>query len=1733
LPVAFEKNAGQIDQQVKFFSQSGGQAFYLTTNEAVLVLSNRLESKRSANEVLRMKLQGANPHPRVTGIDELPGRSNYFIGDDPAKWRTDIPSYARVKYESVYPGVDVVYYSKEQAIEYDFVVAPGAGHQQIRLNFNGARALRIDRNDDLIVAMKHGEVRHLKPFIYQEIDGQKIEVAGRYLLLGKRQIGFEIGAYDKSRTLVIDPVISFSTFLGGNHEDWGRGIAVDASGNSYVTGYTLSGDFPVTHNNAATQQNAFVVKLNPSGSAYVYKTHFGGSNTDKAYDIAVDSTGSAYVVGETPSTDFPRVNALQNSLQGLGDGFITKLNAAGNGMVFSTYFGGNSAELISGVTVDSAGSAYFVGSGSSTNLPVLNAFQSANGGSQDTFIGKLTAAGNALVYLSYIGGSAGEFWPHVAVDTSGNAYIAGQTSSTNFPTVNPLQPSNAGGSDAFVAKVNSSGNALIYSTYLGGSSNETSGGVAIDDSGNVYVAGGTRSTNFPLRNPAQATLGGNIDAFVTKLNTDASDFVYSTYLGGATTIHTSCGCESEHANDIAVHNGAAYIIGTTDTTDFPQVNPLQPGFGAGGWDAFTAKYDVNGNVVYASYIGGSGPASFGIGDDQGFGIAVDTNGDSYLAGATGALDFPIINAVQPSHGSQTADAYDAFAMKILDIPGLTITGQILDAGSNPIAGVTVSLSGTRTMTATTNALGSYSFSGLGSGYNCTVTPTKNLYTFDPTSQTFNNLSANQTANFIGTGSNTYTISGRVSKSDGTGVSGVTISLSGSQSRTALTDNAGDYAFSLLVQGDSFTVTPSLPPTYTITNTFTPGFYTFNSIAGNQTANFNLTVTTNVAMHPIADAYVEDGTNAASNFGSVTPLLLKTANQTGQRRDVYFKYDLSTVSRQITNAKLRIWAALSAAGSVNTSAYGVTETEWGESTINWNNKPVRNGTAISGATVAVTSTSFTSYELDLTSYILAEQSAGRKVISLALHNPSNSTPHILLNAREAATNKPQLLLTTVDNNNTAPAVSLLTPANGASYTGPASVALSASASDSDGSISKVDYYAGTNLIGTATTTPYNVTWSSVGVGSYTLTVVATDNQGLTNVSSAVQITVNNGNVPPVVELTAPLSNATFAAGSNLTVSATASDVDGSVTQVEFFNGATLLGIDTTVPYSVSWNNVPAGVHSLTARATDSSGGITTSAAVNIAVVWQTGFSALADAYVKDGTTASTNFGTVADLQVQQGASGANRESYLKFDLASLTGTNTIAQARLQVFGRLNDTSGADVGVGAYSVADTTWVESGSGAITWNTKKPTSSAALATTTVTDNVGRWYEFDVSSYVQGERNAGRSVVSLALKSQAASSPFIIFNSREASGNRPQLMVWTTQTRNALFAVGSANLNAGDADVKTQLEGLGFTVTVKVANNQMTAADASGKALVVVSSTCNANSVTSKFRHVVVPVVNWEFDVLDDFGMTGTTAGTDFGTSTSGQTEVSITSAGHALAAGLSGTVPVVTSGSTFTWGGPNANAAKIATLTSDANKAVIFVYESGATMPGLDAPARRVALFMTDLTADVFNANGNALFNAAIRWATEVNTAPTITLLTPAAGPVGTVVTVSGLNFGLTQGTSTVSFNSVAASVTNWSQKTIVVAVPLYATTGLVVVKVNGVSSNGVTFTVAEVDSDADGLPDWWELQHFGNLMQTASGDPDSDGLSNLQEYQQGRNPTVHALVDDAAINLKLFRPLASPIP
>jgi len=484
LPLSFEANRGQTDSRVKFLSRGHGYSLFLTRNQAVIALKNaappemkgstgrelvdKQKSGAAQETVLRMELAGANPAPRVLGAEELPGKTNYFLGNDPAKWRTNVPTYAKVKYAGVYPGVDLVYYGNQGQLEYDFVVAPGANAKQILLKFCGVGKLRVDEKGDLLIGSRGEEVRFEKPVVYQEVAGKKTPVEGGYILASTNQIGFRLGEYDHGKPVVIDPLLIYSTYLGGSGGDQGNSIAVDASGNAYVTGLTDSTNFPTVNalqsTNSSGTYDAFVTKLNPAGSALIYSTYLGGNGLDDGTGIAVDASGNAYVTGRTSSTNFPTANALQSTLAGEGNAFVAKINATGSALVYSTYLGGTDYDSGNGIALDASGNAYVTGAASSTNFPTTaDAFQTAIAGSENAFISKINATGSALVYSTYLGGNEDDSGNAIAVDASGNAYVTGATDSANFPTTADAFQKAIGGlyDNAFVTKINPSGSALV------------------------------------------------------------------------------------------------------------------------------------------------------------------------------------------------------------------------------------------------------------------------------------------------------------------------------------------------------------------------------------------------------------------------------------------------------------------------------------------------------------------------------------------------------------------------------------------------------------------------------------------------------------------------------------------------------------------------------------------------------------------------------------------------------------------------------------------------------------------------------------------------------------------------------------------------------------------------------------------------------------------------------------------------------------------------------------------------------------------------------------------------------------------------------------------------------------------------------------------------------------------------------------------------------------------------
>ncbi len=694
LPLRFEANAGQTDAQVKFLSRGSGYNLYLTQAEAVLTLSNR-SSKADAGRqsVVRMKFAGANPEPQLEGADALPGKSNYLIGNDPSKWRQNVSNYEKVRYRSVYPGIDLVYYGNQRQLEYDFVIAPGADPNAIKLDFDGVEQIRVDDQGDLVLNTGGAEMRQTKPVTYQEVNGRRQEIASQYLLAQNGEVSFTIGQFDRSLPLVIDPVLVYSTFLGGNDDDNPEGIAVDAAGNAYVSGYTYSVDFPTKNPMQAERagsQDAFVVKLNSNGSDLVFSTYLGGNSIESDTDIALDEGGNIYVAGLTVSDNFPTVNPLQPARAGTGDVFVAKLNGNGSALIFSTYLGGGGFDRNASLKLASEGDILITGITDSTNFPVVNAFQPAHAptilspclplipgcvrlpydGDEDAFVAKLNGDGSALVFSTYLGGSRGDDAHDLAIDGNGDIYVVGVTGSTDFPTANPLQAAKAGPEtfanntayDAFVTKFNANG-ALVYSTYLGGNSNDFGNAISLDQAGNVYLLGRAHSPDFPTVAPLKSTLSGSSDLFVAKLNRTGSAILYSTYLGGSSV---------EEAEDLKVDaQGNAYIIGYTESTDFPTVNAIQSVLNPGGpcktfssssplADVIVAKLNASGSsLVYSTFIGGNCI-------DRGTAIDIDSSGNAYVAGSTISDNFPVTPGAFQTDNKHPAfsSALDAFILKI-------------------------------------------------------------------------------------------------------------------------------------------------------------------------------------------------------------------------------------------------------------------------------------------------------------------------------------------------------------------------------------------------------------------------------------------------------------------------------------------------------------------------------------------------------------------------------------------------------------------------------------------------------------------------------------------------------------------------------------------------------------------------------------------------------------------------------------------------------------------------------------------------------------------------------------------------------------------------------------------------------------------------------------------------------------------------------------------------------------
>ncbi len=671
LPLSFEVNEGQFEPSVQFVARGRGYTLALSPREAVVSLRRPTPATGSGTDrkgdryrrragstgppasresvSLRMKLLAANPKPEARAEALLPGKVNYLLGNDPSKWRSGVSTYGRVRYREVYPGIDLTYYGSQGELEYDFILAPGADPDRIRFGIDGARKVEINRGGDLVMHTEGGEVIQKAPVIYQEVDGARKRVAGKYELTSTTEVGFHVPIYDATRPLVIDPVLSYSTYLGGGAFDSAGGVAVDGAGNAYVAGATYSANYP-TRNPLqpviGESGDAFITKLNPAGTSMVYSTYLGGSGRDFGVGVAVDGTGAAYVVGLTDSIDFPTRNPIQAANGGGFDAFVAKLNPSGSALAYSTYIGGTYIDdHPGGIAVTGAGEACITGWTTGVGFPTRNAIQGP-AGQNDVFVTKLDAAGSGYLFSTYFGGARTDLGRAIALDPAGNIYVTGKTESSDLPTPNGFQRTiGADLRDAFVAKLTPTGSALVYGTYLGGSRNEDGTGIAVDAGGNAYAVGVTNSLDFPTQNPLQATPSDSGEIYITKLDPGGSTLLYSTYLGGS---------EFDECYGVAVDTaGNLYVSGDTASPDFPVVASLQAFKGIG--DAFVAQVNPSGSaLVYNTLLGGAGY-------DYAIGVAVDPLGNVYAVGTTSSADFPTLNALQPASGGGTSEV---FAVKL-------------------------------------------------------------------------------------------------------------------------------------------------------------------------------------------------------------------------------------------------------------------------------------------------------------------------------------------------------------------------------------------------------------------------------------------------------------------------------------------------------------------------------------------------------------------------------------------------------------------------------------------------------------------------------------------------------------------------------------------------------------------------------------------------------------------------------------------------------------------------------------------------------------------------------------------------------------------------------------------------------------------------------------------------------------------------------------------------------------
>jgi hypothetical protein len=685
LPLSFEPNQGQTDPKVKFLSRAGRRTLWLTNDEAVLALTRKLPQKSNRvngtkpaqfqSAVLRMKFMGANGAPKITAEDRQQGVVNYLSGTRDQS-RTGIPTYARVRYSALYPGIDLVFYGNNRQLEYDMVVSPGADPSRIKFGISGADKMSIDSKGNLVLKTINGNLIQQKPRIYQRKGAKLVEVAGNYVISGKDEVGFQLAGYDRSAPVVIDPVLRFSSYItgSGDESEQGTGIAVDSSNRVVVSGWTCSVVFPGDNGKEnGNCPSAFVLKLDSTGSKMVFAAFVPGVQFNDNIPLALDASNNIFIAGSTFGNTFgsdtfkPTPGAFQTTFGGNSDAWAAKLNSTGTSLIYATFIGGSGDEFSGGIDVDSSGNAYITGRTTSTNFPVTpGVFQSqcklqGDGTCLSAFVIKLNSLGTQALYSTYLGGRGRQEGMDIAVNSSGNAVVVGRTEAHDFPTTaGTAQPVFAGVADAFVTQISSSGSHLNFSTFLGGTSGDDARGVALDSTGNVFVTGHTASTNFPLKNAFNAHCSGGC-IFVSKLSPGLR-LLYSTFVanGAGTGIAVTPGGQAYIAGD-------AGIGFPTTQNAFQRVLlpvPFPPGTANNG--VFITKLTPTGSLSYSSLYGGNASSSR---------IALDRSANAYITGTVGYPGFSVVPVTPGAFQVERGAELDSFVAKVIPLCGLSTVNR--------------------------------------------------------------------------------------------------------------------------------------------------------------------------------------------------------------------------------------------------------------------------------------------------------------------------------------------------------------------------------------------------------------------------------------------------------------------------------------------------------------------------------------------------------------------------------------------------------------------------------------------------------------------------------------------------------------------------------------------------------------------------------------------------------------------------------------------------------------------------------------------------------------------------------------------------------------------------------------------------------------------------------------------------------------------------------------------------